>query len=565
MATSLTTYTHDHPLLGPLTGRLTHSYSTEIVHFRSIPYATVRARFKPSTPLTSIPRDFDHRPYRDFTTYGAACPQAACEIVADGSGSGMGGKFHTAYGGPLEDDVSIWFDDLRCTNLSLAVPKGLLSGGKKVPVLVYVHGGGMAEGVGHVDGLHAGVRLAGLGAKEGMETVVVNIGYRLNWFGFLTCDDVLQEAKEESRRGGGEVFNQGLHDQQKAFRWLKRFVAGFGGDPEDITAFGESAGSISLTYHLCGSEALFRRVILMSSGIWGQSTFEEKEQHYNLLLQGAGIQAETGEERLAALTRMDGITLGKIGPAMGHVLPYCREDRARGAMFDRGEPLYANQFDLKVDLNRFLASVRTVMGNRPLVDDVLVLYEELSESTPWALAWPEIARFLGDVYITEVMHTLAEELSKAGKRVYQYTFALTNPWPGSDCSYVTGHHFAEILFIFLTLTERYPKGRDKFLQRQAEETARRWIAFAHGKEPWTPYRSPEGMVAVCDDLVGWSTRTKQEDTRISEQQPWGTRRYKATELIRKIWREMEEEEGAEAVEEARKHWLTHLSELLAPK
>ena len=139
--------------------------------------------------------------------------------------------------------------------------------------------------------------------------------------------------------------------------------------------------------------------------------------------------------------------------------------------------------------------------------------------------------------------------------MYTYTFCLTNPWPSSDVSFMTGHHFVECLFQFLTLTERYPKTRNGFLEKQSKEMARRWIAFANGRAPWPKYTSDEKMMAVCDDRVGWEDRTREEDARISESDVWGKRRYQGIELLRKVWKEMEEKEGEDTVNARRKGLL----------
>jgi carboxylesterase type B len=97
--------------------------------------------------------------------------------------------------------------------------------------------------------------------------------------------------------------------------------------------------------------------------------------------------------------------------------------------------------------------------------------------------------------------------------------ALSNPFPGHPDSRIAGPHAVEMLFLFNTLQERYPAHRDNFYARQATETARRWIAFANGKEPWERYHAEEGKTAIFDDLVGWETRKREEDERISQDDP----------------------------------------------
>lgn len=85
------------------------------------------------------------------------------------------------------------------------------------------------------------------------------------------------------------------------------------------------------------------------------------------------------------------------------------------------------------------------------------------------LFWSRAMHMVGDLMFSQPTQTLLDELAGHGRKVYRYTFALSNPFSGSPLSYVAGHHFVEILYLFLTLTERYPTHRNKFLQRQAEK------------------------------------------------------------------------------------------------
>ena len=84
--------------------------------------------------------------------------------------------------------------------------------------------------------------------------------YRVNWQGFIACQDLLDEAASFEEPPA----NFGLYDQRKAFLWIQRNIAGFGGDPKRITAFGESTGSGSIAVHMCSDVPLFQKAILMS-------------------------------------------------------------------------------------------------------------------------------------------------------------------------------------------------------------------------------------------------------------------------------------------------------------
>jgi carboxylesterase type B len=137
----MASFHYQHPLLGNLQGRLNTSGDgqEDVVQFRSIPYATIPWRFAQSELLDKIPQTFDARPPGDFRIFGAACPQLLPN--AD------------VYGGPIAGEEKVAVDELSCLNLTISVPRSqLLAGGVSamLPVLVYVHGGGLSEGRGQL-------------------------------------------------------------------------------------------------------------------------------------------------------------------------------------------------------------------------------------------------------------------------------------------------------------------------------------------------------------------------------------------------------------------------------
>jgi len=131
-----------------------------------------------------------------------------------------------------------------CLYLNVTTPS---AGGTRKPVLVWVHGGGFVEGSGGEYDPH---RLA-----VGGEVVVVTVNYRLGIFGNFAYPGL---------EGSGTF---GLEDQQAALRWVQRNIAAFGGDPGNVTLFGQSAGGQSICGHLTSPAAagLFHRVIIQSS------------------------------------------------------------------------------------------------------------------------------------------------------------------------------------------------------------------------------------------------------------------------------------------------------------
>lgn len=111
----------------------------------------------------------------------------------------------------------------------------------------------------------------------------------MNWLGFLACQDLLDDAAAAKTR----PFNFGLHDQRNAFFWVHKHIGGFGGDKNDITAFGESAGSVSLSFHICSNTVpLFKRVVLQSGTpvtVCPERKLAVKEEQYHQLLEYCGI------------------------------------------------------------------------------------------------------------------------------------------------------------------------------------------------------------------------------------------------------------------------------------
>jgi para-nitrobenzyl esterase len=124
--------------------------------------------------------------------------------------------------------------------------------GKKRPVMFWIHGGGFVSGSGSLP-MYDGAELA----KKG-DVVVVTINYRLGPLGFLYFKDIK----------GGKDFesNLGIRDQVAALKWVKENIAAFGGDPETVTIFGESAGGISVETLMCtpSAKGLFKRAIAES-------------------------------------------------------------------------------------------------------------------------------------------------------------------------------------------------------------------------------------------------------------------------------------------------------------
>jgi para-nitrobenzyl esterase len=138
-----------------------------------------------------------------------------------------------------------------CLYLNIYRPKGT-SASARLPVLFHIHGGGNIQGRANN---HDGTQIALTN-----DMIVVMVEYRLNAFGFLALPSLTSESSDHSSG------NYALLDQQAALRWLHDNIAAFGGDPENVTISGQSAGGVSVCAHLASPTAagLFHRAIIMS-------------------------------------------------------------------------------------------------------------------------------------------------------------------------------------------------------------------------------------------------------------------------------------------------------------
>jgi len=163
-----------------------------------------------------------------------------------------GVKQATAFGarcmqGPIFNDM-IFRDQLSedCLYLNVWAP----AGAAKLPVMVWIYGGGFQAGSAS-EPRQDGSKLATRGV------IVVSMNYRLGVFGFLAHPDLTKEA---SSHASG---NYGLLDQIAALQWVKKNIAAFGGDPDNVTIFGESAGSLSVSVLMASplAKGLFEKAI----------------------------------------------------------------------------------------------------------------------------------------------------------------------------------------------------------------------------------------------------------------------------------------------------------------
>ncbi|WP_438978643.1 carboxylesterase/lipase family protein [Polynucleobacter sp.] len=210
---------------GPIQG--TTEYNMNV--FKNIPYAAPPVgdlRWRPPQPAASWSGT------RDASQFGDTCPQP--NLKNENKGLGLPGN---------ED----------CLKLNVFTPQ---NPGKDLPVMVWIHGGALQMD-GARDPLYTPLNLV----KNGV--IVVTFDYRLGSLGFFASKELVAEAKSK----GEPVGNYGTMDQIAVLKWVKRNIAAFGGDPNNVTIFGESAGARSVTWLMVSDAAkgLFHRAIAESA------------------------------------------------------------------------------------------------------------------------------------------------------------------------------------------------------------------------------------------------------------------------------------------------------------
>ncbi|MBQ6601700.1 MAG: carboxylesterase family protein [Clostridia bacterium] len=185
--------------------------------------------------------------------------------------------------------------DEDCLFLNIWTPEDA-DESSKLPVLIYIHGGGFTGGCGHEKHFDGPVW-----AEKGVIAVTVN--YRLGPMGFL-C---LPELKDEA----GHTGNYGLYDQLTAIKWIKDNISCFGGDKNKITIMGQSAGAMSVQ-HLCQSElskGLFRAAVMSSGVALGSFMVSSPEKSYEFWKK---VMAETGAKSLEEFRKIPAEELFRV-------------------------------------------------------------------------------------------------------------------------------------------------------------------------------------------------------------------------------------------------------------
>nr|XP_023019166.1 juvenile hormone esterase-like [Leptinotarsa decemlineata] len=176
-----------------------------------------------------------------------------------------------------------------CLNLNVFTKELPEPSSSLKPVMVWIHGGAYRFGSNKTDSTGPEFLMI-------EDIVLVTINYRLGLLGFLSLRDTSLEVPG----------NAGLKDQAMALKWVKRNIQNFGGDPNNITIFGESAGSVSIHFHLLSqhSAGLFHKVIMQSGVVLNPAAHAEYHHIFEFIKFVTGIEVEKEKEILEIMQAM---------------------------------------------------------------------------------------------------------------------------------------------------------------------------------------------------------------------------------------------------------------------
>ena len=300
--------------------------------------------------------------------------------------------------------------------------------GENLPVLVYIHGGSLQTG----QPWYADYRGEGL-ARQGV--VAVNLGYRLGIFGFFADEELAAESPN------GTTGNYGLLDQIAALQWVRDNIAAFGGDPDNVTLAGESAGSACVSA-LCTSplaKGLFRRVLAESSTVTAPDPTHSYRTMDQALKDGAATKSAFGAKDIAALRALPAEKIvGELNrhhhmTVDGYVLPEAPSDAYKNGHFNEEAQLQgfnreeSAPFILfgQANLKNYETMVRRMFGG--IADEVLALYPASTD----AEAKQNWADLYTVYYFTYGHHCWALQAEANGIPSYEYHFTKANGRLGS--------------------------------------------------------------------------------------------------------------------------------------
>jgi para-nitrobenzyl esterase len=486
------------PVVETKLGKIRGASSKGVACFKGVHYGASTAgsmRFMPPVPP---------QPWTgviDALEIGSPAPQ---DTISANGGSEIRKAMGDLIGpGVMSEDclvLNVWTPSLRASS--------------KRPVMVWLHGGGYTAGSSGVP-VYDGTNLA---AKH--DIVLVALNHRLNVFGYLYLGEIGGEKYADSG-------NAGMLDIVLALEWVRDNIAHFGGDPGNVTIFGESGGGgkVSTLMAMPPAKGLFQKAIVESGSTLRANTREDADTSARKFLAKMNVMPDRVDDLpkvpmdqlLAALHTMTGPNAIRLGPVVdGRSLPR--------NPFDPDAPAQSANVPMLIGTNGTESTLLLGLGDASLfslsdaemrarlktylhltddskVDDLVAVYKKgRSDATP------------SDIYFaitTDRMMrmnaiTQAERKIGQGTRAYMYIFAWQTPMLGGK---LKSPHAVELAFVFDNVhTQNGIIGTGADLQPLADKVSGAWAAFARTGNPnhvgipkWPAYTTSERATMIFND------------------------------------------------------------------
>ena len=361
---------------------------------------------------------------------------------------------------------------------------------EKKPVMVWIHGGGYEMG-GTADPTYDCGNLV----RENPDIIAVSIEYRVGIFGFFHLSH-LPDGKDYP-----DAQNLAIMDHMMALKWIHENIAAFGGDPDNVTLFGESAGGESVTVLplIEGSHKYFKRVIAQSGSPVLSRSIEQCIETTNEVMKILGcktvadLQKVDAMEMVKAMASLGGMCVGPERDGKYLTLtPY--EDYAKGAAKD----IEILQGCNKDELNYFMVEAGGVepftkwINNRiaknftVLTDEEKALVESFCNDIKGE-SYDPICRLFDQIWFIAPMFRLSENQAQAGGKSYSYYFTVEASVP-----LMKSGHAVELSTIFNQPEDTQFTGR-AFDETFSKVMRKMWVQFAKtGNPSLTADISPDG-------------------------------------------------------------------------
>jgi para-nitrobenzyl esterase len=413
----------------------------------------------------------------------------------------------------IEEKIE-WDEDCLCLNIYR--PK---ENKRNLPVMVFIHGGAFMDGAASLSTFN------GEWLAQNKEVVLVTINYRLAQFGFL----YIPEADI--------VGNYGIRDQIKALEWIQGNIKAFGGDPDNITVFGESAGGVSVGLLLGLRPELFHKAIIQSGYItfnpdmMSPDTISAIGQRFvrEIGCEGAGDCASCLRSKSAKDVLSAGSITFKIGSKQkyGPILDGAFITAAPLSLIKNGKgantPLIMG---LNADEGAFFALTLGIKTEKDYENWVRNTYPDLADSilSTYSASHYErpdqaAADVLGDAIFACPTRKALKNLSAVNKSLYHYYF--TYPPEATRKLGVGAFHGAELSYIFHTFKDKL-----KEAEQVSQTISELWTSFAYegipscGKIRWQPFTSQHQHYLVINKELATEKDLRKEQCDIWDRCDW---------------------------------------------